>query len=138
MVMEAPRDEEAAPAPRMTVRERLRLFWRLAVPYFREAEGAKLNFGLLLALVLVDAAISVIFSFVSRDFYSALSAKDQALFLAKTANFAVGLAVATPLAVLFKFQRQRLAYLRAVAPTVALQRGVEPVLPWSPRFGRSW
>jgi len=51
----------------------------------------------------------VIFSFVGRDFYSALSAKDQALFLEKTAQFAAGLAVATPLTVLYKFQRQRLA-----------------------------
>ena len=53
--------------------------------------------------------MSVTFSYVGRDFYSALSAKDQALFLEKTANFAVGLAVATPLTVLYKFQRQRLA-----------------------------
>ena len=62
----------------------------------------------MLLLVLVNSGISVIFSFVGRDF-SALSAKDQALFLEKTANFAVGLAVATPLTVLYKFQRQRLA-----------------------------
>ena len=92
-----------------TLQERVRLFWRLAVPYFEQADGAKLNFGLMLLLVLVNSGISVIFSFVGRDFYSALSAKDQALFLEKTANFAVGLAVATPLTVLYKFQRQRLA-----------------------------
>ena len=91
------------------LQERLRLFWRLAVPYFEQADGAKLNFALMLGLVIVNSGISVIFSFVGRDFYSALSAKDQALFLEKTANFAVGLAVATPLTVLYKFQRQRLA-----------------------------
>ena len=106
----APNEPSAinATAP-ITVRERLRLFWRLAVPYFENAEGAKLNFGLMLLLVLINSGISVIFSFVGRDFYSALSAKDQALFLEKTANFAIGLAVATPLTVLYKFQRQRLA-----------------------------
>ena len=97
-----------APAA-VSVQERLRLFWRLAVPYFENAEGAKLNFGLMLLLVLINSGISVIFSYVGRDFYSALSAKDQALFLEKTANFALGLAVATPLTVLYKFQRQRLA-----------------------------
>ena len=96
------REEHAAPAREDTVQERLRLFWRLAVPYFENAEGAKLNFGLMLLLVLI-------FSYVGRDFYSALSAKDQALFLEKTSNYAVGLAVATPLTVLYKFQRQRLA-----------------------------
>ena len=93
----------------VSLRERLDLFWRLAKPYFNEADGAKLNLGLLLVLVLIDAGISVVFSYVSRDFYSALSAKDQALFLEKTANFGVGLALATPISVLFRFQRQRLA-----------------------------
>ena len=104
-------DEANTPAAitNATLQERVRLFWRLAVPYFEQADGAKLNFGLMLLLVLVNSGISVIFSFVGRDFYSALSAKDQALFLEKTANFAVGLAVATPLTVLYKFQRQRLA-----------------------------
>ncbi|EOD37564.1 hypothetical protein EMIHUDRAFT_417682 [Emiliania huxleyi CCMP1516] len=63
----------------------------------------------MLLLVLINSGISVIFSYVGRDFYSALSAKDQALFLEKTSNYAVGLAVATPLTVLYKFQRQRLA-----------------------------
>merc|ERR1740117_397313 len=100
---------EATPPEPITLQERLRLFWRLAVPYFEQAEGAKLNFGLMLLLVLCNSSISVIFSFVGRDFYSALSAKDQALFFEKTANYAVGLAVATPLTVLYKFQRQRLA-----------------------------
>ena len=102
-------EAEAAPAGPVSVKERLRLFWRLAVPYFQQAEGAKLNFGLMLLLVLVNSSISVIFSYVGRDFYSALSAKDQVLFFEKTANYAVGLAVATPLTVLYKFQRQRLA-----------------------------
>ena len=64
---------------------------------------------LLLILVLCQSGVSVIFSFVGRDFYSALSAKDLAVFQEKTANYAVGLAVATPLTVLYKFQRQRLA-----------------------------
>merc|ERR1740117_530259 len=100
---------EATPPDPITLQERLRLFWRLAVPYFEQAEGAKLNFGLMLLLVLCNSSISVIFSYVGRDFYSALSAKDQVLFFEKTANYAVGLAVATPLTVLYKFQRQRLA-----------------------------
>jgi len=64
----------------VTFQERLRLFRRLALPYFQQAEGAKLNFGLMLLLVLINSAVSVTFSYVGRDFYSALSAKDQALF----------------------------------------------------------
>ena len=109
LLSEGATEVEAAPAEPITLQERLRLFWRLAVPYFQQAEGAKLNFGLMLLLVLMNSSISVIFSYVGRDFYSALSAKDQVLFFEKTANYAVGLAVATPLTVLYKFQRQRLA-----------------------------
>ena len=109
VVCQAPEDESGATAPPITLQERLRLFWRLAVPYFEKAEGAKLNFGLMLLLILINSSVSVIFSYVGRDFYSALSAKDQALFLEKTAQFAAGLAVATPLTVLYKFQRARLA-----------------------------
>ena len=92
--------DTAAP---VTVQERVRLFWRLALPYFQQAEGAKLNFGLMLLLVLMNSGVSVIFSYVGRDFYSALSAKDQVLFFEKTANYALGLAVATPLTVLYEY-----------------------------------
>mmetsp|Transcript_34064 Transcript_34064/g.105406 ORF Transcript_34064/g.105406 Transcript_34064/m.105406 type:complete len:644 (-) Transcript_34064:12-1943(-) len=93
----------------LTIQERLELFQRLATPYFRDADGAKLQFGLLLVLVLCQSGVSVIFSYVGRDFYSALSAKDLGVFQEKTLAYAVGLAVATPLTVLYKFQRQRLA-----------------------------
>ena len=101
--------DDSALGVNASIQERLDLFRRLAVPYFQQAEGAKLQFGLLLVLVLCQSGVSVIFSFVGRDFYSALSAKDLAVFQEKTANYAVGLAVATPLTVLYKFQRQRLA-----------------------------
>lgn len=102
-------DGDAEPAEPIDVQERLRLFQRLAQPYFEQADGAKLQFGLLLLLVLLDAGVSVGFSYTGRDFYSALSAKDQAVFLEKTLAFGIGLAVATPLTVLFRFQRARLA-----------------------------
>ncbi|KAH8044163.1 ATP-binding cassette sub-family D [Aureococcus anophagefferens] len=101
-------DDAVVEAPDIPVQERLRLFWRLATPYFKEADGAKLQFGLLLAPSSRRAA-SPSSSASRRDFYSALSAKDQAVFAEKTLYYAVGLAVATPLTVLYKFQRQRLA-----------------------------
>ena len=71
--------QEPEPEPQpITLRERLRLFRRLAVPYFEQADGARLDFALLLLLVLADAGISVTFSFVGRDFYDALELKSQA------------------------------------------------------------
>ena len=101
-------EPEPEPEP-ITLRERLRLFRRLAVPYFEQADGARLDFALLLLLVIADAGISVTFSFVGRDFYDALELKSQPLFLEKTAAFAACLAVATPVTALFKFQLGRLA-----------------------------
>ena len=80
--------DDSALGVNATIQERLDLFRRLAVPYFQQAEGAKLQFGLLLILVLCQSGVSVIFSFVGRDFYSALSAKDLAVFQEKTANYA--------------------------------------------------
>ena len=91
------------------LQERLRLFQRLAVPYFERADGAKENFALLLLLVLIKSGIAVGLSYVSRDFFSALSARDQALFLEKTAYYAAYLVVATPLTALYTFQRRRLS-----------------------------
>ena len=71
--------QEPEPEPQpITLRERLRLFRRLAVPYFEQVDGARLDFALLLLLVLADAGISVTFSFVGRDFYDALELKSQA------------------------------------------------------------
>ena len=89
--------------------EQLRLFWRLAKPYFTEAEGAKTGFALLLALTLLNSGVSVLFSYTSRDFYTALSSKDQSQFYVLTGRFALALAAATPVSVLYRFQRQRLA-----------------------------
>ena len=52
------------PAP-TSLQERLRLFGRIAVPYFDQADGAKLNFGLMLVLVLVLAPVpALVIAFV--------------------------------------------------------------------------
>mmetsp|Transcript_20799 Transcript_20799/g.62053 ORF Transcript_20799/g.62053 Transcript_20799/m.62053 type:complete len:644 (+) Transcript_20799:183-2114(+) len=93
----------------LSLEERFRLFRRLAAPYFRDAEGAKLQFGLLLVLVLCQSGVSVIFSYVGRDFYSALSAKDLPGFRKGAMKYAVGLAVTRLSWVLDNFQRNRLA-----------------------------
>ena len=93
----------------MPLQERLRLFGRLAVPYYEQADGAKLDFGLMIVLVLLKSGIAVGLSYVNRDFFSALSARDQVLFLEKATAYAACLAAATPLTALYAFQRKRLA-----------------------------
>lgn len=63
----------------------------------------------MLVLVLLKSGIAVGLSYVNRDFFSALSARDQALFLEKATAYAACLAAATPLTALYAFQRKRLA-----------------------------
>ena len=93
----------------LSLRERLDLFRRLATPYFQHTHGAKLNFGLMLLLVLAKSGIAVGFSYISRDFYSALAERDQVLFLEKAAAYSAGFAAATPISALYTFQKRRLA-----------------------------
>eukprot|EP00962_Isochrysis_galbana_P000245 scaffold74_cov102-Isochrysis_galbana.AAC.2 len=97
----------APPSPAWT--EQLQLFWRLAVPYFKQEEGAKIGFVLLLGLTLLNSGVSVLFSYTSRDFWTALSSKDSEQFYMLTLRFAGALALATPVSVLYKYQRGRVA-----------------------------
>jgi len=95
--------------PSAPLAEQFGLFWRLAVPYFQQAEGAKTGIALLLALTLANSGVSVLFSYTSRDFWTALSSKDADQFYALTLRFAGALAAATPVSVLYKYQRARLS-----------------------------
>ena len=89
--------------------QQLELFRRLATPYFEQVSEARTNFGILIVLTLLNSGTSVAFSYVSRDFWSTLSAKDVEAFYGVAAQFAAALVVATPLTVLYKYQRRRLA-----------------------------
>ena len=51
----------------------------------------------LVALTLAVSAVGVVFSYLSRDFWEALSAKDTVLFSQLVRKFFVALAVGTPL-----------------------------------------
>jgi hypothetical protein len=62
-------------------------FWSLAYPYYHESKpGRRLFYGMIL-LTLVNSAVSVAFSYVSKDFWNALSSKDAAEFYAMMIKF---------------------------------------------------
>ncbi|KAG8465159.1 hypothetical protein KFE25_012522 [Diacronema lutheri] len=81
----------------------------MATPYFRESDDAKRQLGGVLALTLLNAGISVLFSFVGRDFWTALSAKDTVHFYELMLRYAAALAIGTPISVQYKFARAALA-----------------------------
>ena len=52
----------------------------MALPYFTETRQGKIAFATVVALTLLNSGVSVAFSYVGRDFYSALSSKEPEQF----------------------------------------------------------
>ena len=51
-------------------------FWSMAYPYYQESQpGRRLFYGMIL-LTLINSGVSVAFSYISKDFWNALSSKD--------------------------------------------------------------
>lgn len=61
----------------------------------------------LLALLLAQTAVSVVWLSLNRDIFNALSAGDAAAFYTGTAKFAASLAVGVPIVVLYSYFRVR-------------------------------
>ena len=89
-----------------TVREKLRLFSQLALPYFRDAEG-KANAFLMLCLVLINNGF-VVFSFVGVTLFGTLGQRRSSL-PGQDGQLRCHPRRGDALTVLYKFQRQRLA-----------------------------
>jgi len=87
----------------------LKTFWSMAFPYYQESQpGRRLFYGMLL-LTLVNSGVSVGFSYISKDFWNALSDKDSAEFYTMMLKFGGALVVGAPVAVLYRYQREQLA-----------------------------
>ena len=52
------------------------LFSKMALPYFKEEKSARMLLGIVIGFTLLNSWVSVGFSFLSRDFWSALNTKD--------------------------------------------------------------
>ncbi|KAL3762624.1 hypothetical protein ACHAW5_001217 [Stephanodiscus triporus] len=87
----------------------LSTFWSMAYPYYHESRpGRRLFYGMIL-LTLVNSAVSVMFSYIGKDFWNALSSKDAAEFYVMMIKFGGALIVGAPVSVLYRFQREQLA-----------------------------
>ncbi len=97
---------------RMTKWQHVRLAFKafrlISAPYFAQSDARRL-FLLLVTLMLMSSAVRVIFSYISRDYWSALSGRDEEQFYHIVRNFCVALIVLAPLNVLYRYQRERLA-----------------------------
>jgi ABC-type uncharacterized transport system fused permease/ATPase subunit len=85
------------------------LFTKMALPYFEEEKSARMLLAIVIAFTFLNSGVSVGFSYLSRDFYSALNAKDTAAFYPTLTKYAIALTGGTPVAVLYRFYREKLA-----------------------------
>jgi vitamin B12/bleomycin/antimicrobial peptide transport system ATP-binding/permease protein len=85
-------------------------FVSLAGPYYCQDDGTgRCYFFILLLLMILNSAVRVFFSYLARDFWSALAAGNQEEFYQVIRNFVICLLILAPITVLYRFQRQRLA-----------------------------
>jgi ABC-type uncharacterized transport system fused permease/ATPase subunit len=80
----------------------LSTFWSMAYPYYQESQpGRRLFYGMIL-LTLMNSGVSVAFSYVSKDFWNALSSKDVNEFYNMMVKFGGALVVGAPVAVMYR------------------------------------
>ena len=86
-----------------------KLFQKMALPYFKEEKSARVLLFLVICFTLLNSWVSVGFSFLSRDFWNALNTKDADTFYPTLQKFAVALTGGAPIAVLYRFYREKLS-----------------------------
>ncbi|GAX28950.1 hypothetical protein FisN_20Lh275 [Fistulifera solaris] len=85
------------------------LFQDMAFPYYEESTRGRWLLAGLLALTLLNSGVSVLFSYLGKDFWNALSAKDIPVFYEVLQKYLGALIVGAPVITLYRYQRQRLA-----------------------------
>lgn len=99
----------------------LKPFLSIAVPFFKEDTQARNSLLGVGGMTLLNTGVSVAFSYISRDFYNALNARDEALFYEKIEYFFLALVVAVPVSVYYRFLREKLSlYWREALTSRAL------------------
>lgn len=85
------------------------LFWRLAVPYWKREPSARKDFLGVIALTVLQSGVAVGFSFISKDFWTALNTKNSELFMHQAGLFFGALVLFTPIVVYYQYFRDRCA-----------------------------
>lgn len=91
------------------VLEQFDLFKEMAVPYYQESAAGRWLLAGLLGLTLLNSGISVIFSFLGKDFWNALSAKDTTEFYTVLSKYLGALVLGAPIITFYRYQREQLA-----------------------------
>ena len=87
----------------------LRPFLEIAIPFFREDRNAFCSLVGIVILTLIESALTIAFSYVRRDIFDALNAKDQEQFYKTIVLFFGVLVFLVPVSVLYDYLRLKLA-----------------------------
>lgn len=85
---------------------------QLALPYFKDGpqvKDARTKLAVVVALTLGTTGVSVLFSFLGRDFFNALAAKDEAKFTEMLVKWLVALCLGIPVFVMRDYYQSKLA-----------------------------
>ena len=101
-------DEDVPEQYRNRLKEQWHQFCMMSFPFFRESGKGRCLFGTLLVLTFVSSGINVYFSYLIRDFNTALSEKEVQKFYQVMMKFILSMIVLVPLQVSFRFIRVQL------------------------------
>jgi putative ATP-binding cassette transporter len=93
----------------LRLRGQFRLFGAMAAPYYRECRRGRALLLSIVALTLANSAVRVFFSYLARDFWSALQAKDEETFYDIMLKFLGAMFLLAPINVAYRYMRQTLA-----------------------------
>jgi ABC-type uncharacterized transport system fused permease/ATPase subunit len=91
------------------IRQQAVLFQQMALPYYQESKTGRWLLVALLCLTLVNSGVSVIFSYLGKDFWNALSDKNVEEFYHVLSRYCAALLLGAPVVTLYTFQREQLA-----------------------------
>ncbi|KAG2432912.1 hypothetical protein HXX76_008642 [Chlamydomonas incerta] len=82
---------------------------QLALPYWQEEKSARWKLAGVVGLTLATTAVSVVFNFLGRDFFTALSEKDEVAFKFQLMKYLAGFALGIPVFVFKSYFQSKLA-----------------------------
>jgi hypothetical protein len=76
-------DPDPAPEPKLDwgkIGNQTKVFWEMSVPYFEESKAGRWLFAGMIGITILNSGVSVVFSYLGKDFWNALSAKNTVEF----------------------------------------------------------
>jgi ABC-type uncharacterized transport system fused permease/ATPase subunit len=87
----------------------IRPFLEIAIPFFKTNRTAFYSLVGIIILTLIKSSLFIVFSYVKRDIFNALNAKDESHFYTKILIFFCVIAILCPISVVYTYLRLKLA-----------------------------